>query len=191
MLGGLQAAGWEPNHLRKKLRSTCRGLSRGNPNRGQFQRDCVQPRVSQPWGSPPPLDFIPAGDAYREIREIVLLSDSLLGTGPHIANESRRSRHCIALLPTDHYLTAYYSSFSLVLPQRCCPIRERNFGSGVAVASRPPSETKAQKNKTSAWRPKLLLQMKFQVSRQSSSYRGSAGTQTRSSSRGASGILRS
>ena len=32
------------------------------------------------------------------------------------------------------------------------------------MASRPPSEPKARKNKTSAWRPKLHSPMKFQVS---------------------------
>ena len=40
---------------------------------------------------------------------------------------------------------------------------EGTFGSGVAVGSRPPSEPKARKNKTSAWRPKLHSPMKFQV----------------------------
>ena len=64
---------------------------------------------------------------------------------------------------TAHFITAHYSTFGLVSPQRCCPIRERNFGSGVAVASRPPSGPKAQKNKTSTWRPKLLLQMKIRL----------------------------
>ena len=48
-------------------------------------------------------------------------------------------------------------------PRNADPIRERNFGSGVAVGSRPPSEPKARKN-ASAWRPKLHLPMKFQVS---------------------------
>ncbi len=38
-----------------------------------------------------------------------------------------------------------------------------NFGSGVAVGSRPPSEPKARKNKTSAWRPNLHSPMKFQL----------------------------
>ena len=41
---------------------------------------------------------------------------------------------------------------------------EGNFGSGVAVGSRPPSEPKARTNKTSAWRPKLHSPIKFQVS---------------------------
>ena len=40
---------------------------------------------------------------------------------------------------------------------------EGNFGSGVAVGSRPPSEPKARKKKTSAWRPKLRSPIKFQV----------------------------
>ncbi len=34
----------------------------------------------------------------------------------------------------------------------------------VAVGSKPPSEPKARKNKTSAWSPKLHSPMKFQVS---------------------------
>ena len=49
-------------------------------------------------------------------------------------------------------------------PQRCCPIRERNFGSGVAAGSRPPSEPKIQKNKTSGEARKTSVAKKGQMS---------------------------
>ena len=54
---------------------------------------------------------------------IVLLSDSFLGTGTHIANQSRRSRHCIPLLLTDHYLTAYICQGSKLCVLMCRGVR--------------------------------------------------------------------
>ncbi len=50
-------------------------------------------------------------------------------------------------------------------PAGLAPFENETLGPGVAVASRPPCiGPKARIKKTSAWRPKLRSQMKFQVS---------------------------
>ena len=120
------------------------GQGRGHGQGGEVAKHV---RVSQPWGSPPPLDFIPEGDAYRGTRELcergkrrtscptlsselgllLLTSQGVRGTAgpgfviPRIARRSMwtwnwqgtRSRHCIPLLLTAHFITAHYSSSTL------------------------------------------------------------------------------
>ena len=83
----------------------------------------VEP-VSRP--VPPPEVLAPFEKEPSDYGEDRAADRSLLGTWAHIADKSSRSRLCcLQLFPV--LLTAHYSSFSLVGPQRCCPIREKNF----------------------------------------------------------------
>ena len=58
-------------------------------------------------------------ETFRGSGKFLLLSGSLLGTWAHLADKSSRSRLCcLQLFPvlfTDHFTTAHYPSFSIVV----------------------------------------------------------------------------